>query len=94
MKKINVRLVNNEKDFLKYTSGPMYIIHKMFGEDYAAIHEIKPVLILNKSLYVGFIVVDLSKWKIFITILLKRTLMLNCYLLTQSYLQNKIRKCL
>ena len=44
-KRINVRLVNNEKYFLKYISRPTYITHKLFGEDYAAIHEIKPVLI-------------------------------------------------
>ena len=64
-KRINVRLVNNEKDFLKYTSRPTYITHKIFGEDYAAIHEIKPVLILNKPIYVGFTVLDLSKWKMY-----------------------------
>ena len=60
---INVRLVNNEKDFLKYTSRPTYITHKIFGKDYAAIHEIKPVLILNKPIYIGYTVLDLSKWK-------------------------------
>ena len=38
-KRINVRLVNNEKDFLKYTSRPTYITHKIFGKDYAAFHE-------------------------------------------------------
>ena len=27
-KRINVRLVNNEKDFLKYTSRPTYITYK------------------------------------------------------------------
>ena len=43
-KRMNVRLVNNEKDFLKYTSRPTYITHKIFGKDYAAIHEIKQVL--------------------------------------------------
>ena len=62
-KRINVRLVNNEKDFSKYTSKPTYITHKIFGEDYAAIYEIKPVLIVNKPIYVGFTVLDLSKWK-------------------------------
>ena len=60
-----MRLVNNAEDFLKYTSKPTYITHKIFGKDYAAIHEIKSVLILNKSIYVGFTVLDLSKWKIY-----------------------------
>ena len=64
-KRINVRLVNNEKGFSKCTSRPTYITHKIFGEDYAAIHEIKPVLILNKPIYVGFTVLDLSKWKMY-----------------------------
>ena len=64
-KRINVRLVNNKKDFLKYTSRPTYITHKLFGEDYAAIHEIKPILILNKPTYIGFTVLDLSKWKMY-----------------------------
>ena len=60
-KRINVRLVNNAKDFLKYTSRPTYVTHKLFNKDYAAIHEIKPVLVLNKPIYVGFTVLDLSK---------------------------------
>ena len=47
-KRINVRLVNDEKYILKYTSRRTHITHKLFGKDYAAIHEIKPVLILNK----------------------------------------------
>ena len=60
-KRINVRFVNNEKDFLKYTSRPTYVTHKLFDKDFAAIHEIKPVLILNKPIYVGFTVLELSK---------------------------------
>ena len=64
-KRMNVRIVNNEKDFLKYTSRPTYITHKIFGKDYAAIHGIKPVLMLNKPIYVGFTVLDLSKWKMY-----------------------------
>ena len=51
-KRINVRLVNNAGDFLKYTSRPTYINYKIFCENYADIHEIKPVLILNKQIYV------------------------------------------
>ena len=62
-KRINVRLVNKAKDFLKYTSKSTYITHKMFGKDFAAIHEIKHVLMLKKPIYIGFTVLDLSKWK-------------------------------
>ena len=32
-KMINVRLVNNEKDFLKYASRPTYYTHKIFDKD-------------------------------------------------------------
>ena len=53
-----MRLVNNEKHFLKYTSRPTYIGHKEIGKDYAAIHEIKPI-------YIGCTILDLSKWKMF-----------------------------
>ena len=59
---IYVRLVNNEKDFLKCTSRPTHIAHKIFGKNYAAIHEIKPVLKLNWQIYVEFTLQELSKW--------------------------------
>ena len=62
-KRINVRLINNAEDFLKYTSKPTYITHNISSKDYTDIHEVKPVLILNKPIYVGFTVLDLSKWK-------------------------------
>ena len=61
-KRINVRLVNNKKDFLKYASKPTYVTHKLFNKNVAAIHEVKQVLVLNKLIYVGFTVLDLSKW--------------------------------
>ena len=61
-KRIHIRFVNNEKGLLKYTSKRTYVTHKLCDKDYAAIHEIKPVLILNKPIYVGFFVLELSKW--------------------------------
>ena len=64
-KRINVRLVNIAKDFLKYTSKSTYITHKSFSKASAAVHEIKPDLILNEPIYVGFTVLDLSKWKMY-----------------------------
>ena len=59
---ISVRLVNNAEDFLKCTSRPTYILCKIFSENLAAIHEIKPVLMLNKPIYVRFTVLELSEW--------------------------------
>ena len=61
-KRINVKFVNNEKDFLKYTSRPTYVSHKLFNNIFAAFHEIKQVLVLNQPIYVGFTVLDMSKW--------------------------------
>ena len=60
-KRINVRLVNNAKDFLKYTNRPTYVTHKIFGKDYNAFPEIKQVLVLNKPISVEFTVLELSK---------------------------------
>ena len=57
-----MRLVNNEKVFLKYTSKPTHVTHKVFENFFAAIHEIKLILTLNKPVYVGFTVLELSKW--------------------------------
>ena len=91
-KQINVRLIYNAEDFLKYTSKPTYITHKSFGEDYAAVHEFKPSLILNKLIYVGFTVLDLSKWKMYgfyFHFIKKKNLMLNCCLLIQTFLPMK-----
>ena len=39
-KGINVRFVNNKEDFLKYTSKPNYVTHKLFNKNFAAIHKI------------------------------------------------------
>ena len=64
-KRINVRLVNNDKDFLKYTSRSTYVTHKSFDKDYAATHEVNSVLVLNKPIYIGFTVLELSKWMMY-----------------------------
>ena len=49
-KRINVRLVNNTKDYKKYVSKPSLVSQKIFSKKFVAIHEIKPVLTLNKPI--------------------------------------------
>ena len=58
---ISVRVVNNEKDFLKHVSKPTFISTKIFDKNYADFYEIKPVLTLNKPIYVGFTILELNK---------------------------------
>ena len=60
-KKISVKLVNNSKDYIRCISKRSSISQKIFGKNFISIHEIKPISILNKSIYVGFSILDLSK---------------------------------
>ena len=60
-KKINVELINNAKDYIRCVSRPNFISQKIFNKNYVAVHKIKPVLTLNKPIYVGFSILDLSK---------------------------------
>ena len=60
-KRVSVKLVNNEKDYVKYVSRPTFVSQKILDKNLVAIHKAKPVLLLNKPIYVGFCVLDLSK---------------------------------
>ena len=60
-KRINVRLVNNAKDYKNYVSKPSFVSRRIFNNKFVAICEIKPVLTLDKPIYVGFSIFDLSK---------------------------------
>ena len=59
-KRISVKLINNAKDYAKYISKPSFD-KTIFNKNFVVIHEIKPVLTLNKPIYVGFSILDLSK---------------------------------
>ena len=39
--RIDVKLVNNGKDYLKFTSKPSYMSHKILGNDLVAIQKAK-----------------------------------------------------
>ena len=56
LKRISAKVVNNGRNFLKHVSKPTFVSAKIFDKNYAAVHKIKPVLTLNKPIYVGFTV--------------------------------------
>ena len=53
-KKIKVKLVNNAEDYKKYVNKPSFVSQKIFNKSLVAIYEVKPVLILDKPIYVEF----------------------------------------
>ena len=60
-KRISVKLINNFKDYVRCVRKPNFISQKIFSKTFVAIHKIKLVLILDKPIYVGFRILDLSK---------------------------------
>ena len=60
-KRINVRLVNNSNDYLRRVSKSNFISQKIFDKNFIAVHQTIPVLTLNKPIYVGFSIFELSK---------------------------------
>ena len=55
-KRVDVRLVTNNKKLLKLTSKPSYVSSKIFNENLVAVHKIKETLTLNRPAYVGMYV--------------------------------------
>ena len=64
-KRVKMRVVKNEKDIIKYTSKPTYVNHKIYRKKIIVIHEKKISLTLNKPIYVGFTVLEISKWEMY-----------------------------
>ena len=64
-KRINVKLISNSKDYARYVTKPNFISQKIFSKNFVGIYQIKSVLILDKPIYVGFSVLELSKLLIF-----------------------------
>ena len=60
-KRVDVRLVTDEKKLLKMASKPTYVCCKIFNENLVAVHKIKETLTLNRPAYVGMCILDLSK---------------------------------
>ena len=58
-KRIIVRLINNSKDYVRCVTK--FSSQKIFSKNFVAIHQIKSVLTLDKPIYVGFSILELSK---------------------------------
>ena len=60
---IDVKLVNNEKDYLKCTSKPSYMAYKMFDNNLVQMRKSKLLLKLNEPTYIRMciLVLILSK---------------------------------
>ena len=59
-KRVNVRLVNIARDYKKL-SKPNFVSQEISSENFVVIHETKLVFTLDKAIYKGFSILDLSK---------------------------------
>ena len=58
---INVKLVSNKKDYLKWTSKPSCMSQKIFDNDLVAIRKNKITLTLNIHAYIRMYILEVSK---------------------------------
>ena len=59
--RIAVKLVNKEKEYLKYTSKPNYMPHKIFDNNLVGRCKSKLALKLKKPVYIGMYILNLSR---------------------------------
>ena len=60
-KRMNVKLINDKKTYQRCVNKPNFISQKIFDKHFVAVHCSKAVLTLNKPIYVGFCILELSK---------------------------------
>ena len=60
-KRLIVQLVNNQSKARKRTSKLIFHAFRLFSEDLMAFHMLKQRLYLNRPIYVGFTILDVSK---------------------------------
>ena len=73
LKRVDVRLVTDQKKLSKLVSKPRYVNSKIFNEDLVAVRKIKETLTLDRPAYVGMYILDLSKMT-FVIIILKKSM--------------------
>ena len=60
-KRINVKLINNSKDYARYVSTTNFISQKTLSKNFVTNDQIKSVLILDKTIYALLSILELSK---------------------------------
>ena len=60
-KRVNVKLVNDKAKLSKLTASPSFDSFRIFSEELAAVNMRKTKLYLNRPIYVGFTILDISK---------------------------------
>ena len=63
--RVNVKLVNTGEQFKKLVSKPNYESRKIFNENLVSVHMKKTSLTMNKPVYLGMSILDLSKTVMF-----------------------------
>ena len=59
--RVNIKLVNSEEKFKKLVAKPNYESNKRFDENLVSVHMKKTSLTMNKPVYLGMCILDLSK---------------------------------
>jgi hypothetical protein len=60
-KRRNIKLISDSRKFRKYVAKPTFVAGVIFNEDLVGVEYVKEMLELNKPMYVGFSILDLSK---------------------------------
>ena len=66
-KRCNVELVNCVERAKKLNQSPEYLKFTIFSENLVAVHKKKTVVNCNKPIYIGFVILELSKLKMYQT---------------------------
>ena len=60
-RRINIKLVTDKQSFNRYVSKPTFVASKIFDENLVAVHNMQNKITLDKPIYVGFSIFDISK---------------------------------
>ena len=61
-KRISFEVVTSRKVTFKRIAKPKFKGAQIFREDLVGVHMVKPVLVMNRPIQVGFVILDLSKY--------------------------------